>query len=206
MPKTTLTTILVSLISAATVSVSAAAEPDLMAGFYMGGGLNYTNLELDGEQSSILVDDSSVGYGVIAGFSLNPNIAFELGYKDFGTIEENYESGNSSDTELSATTLAMKINLPIDAGVGLFLGFGYGRYDGEFLFTDTRGTGGQKTEFDENGYFVQMGLRYAVWEKLSLGLSYQYHGFKVDNQFDQSDIGSVDSTLSEISMDAMYEF
>jgi Outer membrane protein beta-barrel domain len=102
------------------------AQAQINDGFYIGGGLGLSTFKLDevkdddGDIEGELVDENGFSYGINAGYAISNGILFELGYQSLYNSSHSPYEDFEIDTDLIATTLGMKLILPVDNGWGLF--------------------------------------------------------------------------------------
>lgn len=105
--------------AAASLSVPVAASAD--SGFFIGGGIGSTTI--DETFDGIDLDADSTAYRITGGLKLGELFGIELGYQDFGDIDETIVVGPvSSLTRISADgwTLGGTLGLPVGENVSLF--------------------------------------------------------------------------------------
>jgi hypothetical protein len=77
-----------------------AQSPDNEEGIYIGGSVGQFNLEIDGidgvDEAVETLDDSDTAWQAFIGWRLNPYIALQAAYIDFGGPEDDFSTGGSS--------------------------------------------------------------------------------------------------------------
>jgi OOP family OmpA-OmpF porin len=64
------------------------ASPVFAEGFYIGADLGSSNMSLDVKNNSL--DKNNTTWGINGGYKFSPYLAAELGYRNFGKVDENY--------------------------------------------------------------------------------------------------------------------
>lgn len=104
-------------------------------GFYLGGGVGQFNLKLDNvdqvDNAIRRLDDSDTAWKAFVGYRLNPYVAFEAAYVDFGRPSDRFEtagSGGDFSAEISGFEPSVIGTIPVGP-VELFGKVGYLFYD-----------------------------------------------------------------------------
>lgn len=105
-------------------------------GFYAGASIGRATIDAcDGVTNC---DDEDTSWKISAGWQLNPNIAFEAAWVDFGEISGSI-GGLAVSAEADGWTLAAKGILPLNEQASLFGKFGMIRWDAEGLYALSSG-------------------------------------------------------------------
>ena len=145
-----------------------------------------------------------LGLGLFAGYQLNPNLGFELGYDWLGKYDTTSGTGaNTLKTEAKSQMIqaTMKISFPATNVLDLYgrLGGAYAWTDSEISFANTSETGKK-----HGAAFVgALGAEYAIDRDWAARLEYQYTTPLGDASLDRSGI-EMDNGL--ISFGMLYRF
>ena len=145
-----------------------------------------------------------LGLGLFAGYQLNPNLGFELGYDWLGKYDTTSGTGtNTLNTEAKSQMIqaTMKISFPATNVLDLYgrLGGAYTWTDSEISFANTSETGKK-----HGAAFVgALGAEYAIDRDWAARLEYQYTTPLGDASLDRSGI-ELDNGL--ISFGMLYRF
>ena len=181
--------------TAALVSFSAAAQAENTMsntnGFYVGG--NYGYVKIDGDDS--FDDNNDVKEGVI-GYRLNPFLALEGSYIDFGSY------GNSlASAKTDGYTAALKATLPIGDRVELFAKGGQLWYK-----TDYNTAVGNNSD-DDKGVFAGAGVGFKVTENFLVNAQYTWYDVNMDaKEVTQNGTGKTNTDFKQATVGAEYRF
>jgi OOP family OmpA-OmpF porin len=195
----------------ATGAVQAAAQDNT---WYAGGKAGWSNYygvdhnEYAEAISQALGNTSEntddLGLGLFAGYQLNPNLGFELGYDWLGKYESKSGTGpNTLNTEAKGQMIqaTMKISFPATSVLDLYgrLGGAYAWTESEFSFANISETGKK-----HGAAFVgALGAEYAIDRDWAARFEYQYTTPLGDTSLDRSGI-ELDNGL--ISFGMLYRF
>lgn len=112
-----------------------AQSPDNDEGFYVGGGVGQFNIEIDGvdglDEAIGTLDDNDTAWQAFVGWRLNPYIALQAAYVDYGGPEDDIRTSGSSGNyraELAGFAPSIIGSLPLGP-VELSAKLGYYFYD-----------------------------------------------------------------------------
>ncbi len=183
----------VSLVSA----WGAAALADEDTGFYVGGGLGASSLEIDGRFVAISdevrfeLDDDDVGYKLFAGWQFLPFLGVEGGYVDFGEVDDN-SGGVRSEASADGWDIFLVGNLPLGM-IDLFAKAGVIAYNVD-VEVRSEGPGGPFSKDNSSEDFA-----YGAGAAVELG------SFAVRAEYEYFDVSEFD-TLSLWSIGLSYQF
>jgi len=181
--------------TAALISFSAAAQAENTMtndhGFYVGG--NYGYVKIDGQDS--FDDHNDVKEGVL-GYRLNPYLAVEGSYIDFG------DYGNSlASASTDGYTAALKAILPLGDRLELFAKGGQLWYR-----TDYKTAVGNNSN-DDKGVFAGAGVGFKVTENFLLNAQYTWYDTKMDaKDIEQNGTGKTNTDFKQATVGAEYRF
>ncbi|MGQ5525597.1 outer membrane beta-barrel protein [Chitinimonas sp. PSY-7] len=113
-------------ISSLVIAASLTA-PVLAEGFYAGADLGRANVKTPSIQGEVVNDEvnlkkNSTAMGVFAGYQFHPNIAVEVGYRDFGSVKGSepvelnvFDIAKISGTNVNALPADLKSNATLNA-------------------------------------------------------------------------------------------
>jgi opacity protein-like surface antigen len=179
MRKTIVATAVALMGVAASVSANA-AESDNPSGFYVGAGWGQFNLDVDGldEAGSAIesiVETDSNAWKIFTGYRLNPYLAFEAAYIDFGSANDRFEaSGSDGNYEIDVSGFAPYVIGTIPLGpVELFGKVGYYFYDIDVnVDLDAPGPDVDSSHSDSN-FLYGGGLGVTLFERLNVRAEYE---------------------------------
>ncbi len=143
-------------------------EYDKDVNFYVGlyGGSANTTIEFEGDIG--LLDDDNQSYTALAGFSLNPYVAVEGAYSDFGTPSSELFGESQND----AYSLNLLVKYPILDRIYPYIKIGYISWDTK----DDDGTQIGGTDFTRGA-----GVVFKIVQDIEVDLRYDYYIFKINN-------------------------
>ncbi|PND37340.1 hypothetical protein C1O66_07215 [Paucibacter aquatile] len=100
----------------ALIAGTASAAPGTDSNFYIGADIGSSKFKVDGESGS------KTGFGATLGYTLNPNVAFELSARRLGTWKEGSVSAKANALQASVLGIA-----PITNEFSLYGRLGVGR-------------------------------------------------------------------------------
>lgn len=195
----------------ATGAVQAAAQDNTWYAGGKAGWSNYYGVDHNQYADSIAQtlgntseNTDDLGLGLFAGYQLNPNLGFELGYDWLGKYDT--RSGTGTDilnTEAKSQMIqaTMKISFPATNVLDLYgrLGGAYAWTDSEISFANTSETGKK-----HGAAFVgALGAEYAIDRDWAARIEYQYTTPLGDASLDRSGI-ELDNGLLSVGM--LYRF
>ena len=129
-------------------------------------------------------EDSDTYLGVGVGFKVTQNLAFEIGYRNFGEAEDKYFDENFDYKETysaEALSVAAVGILPVGPSVELFAKLGFDVWDAEWKGRATNGfeTIKDKESDDGTDLFYAIGAAFNVNANTDIHLEYQRHSFEV---------------------------
>lgn len=147
---------------------------------------------------------SDLGLGAFAGYQLNPNLGFELGYDWLGKYKMSGGSGVDAlngEAKSQLVQATMKISFPATNVLDL-----YGRLGGGYAWTDSKisDVAGSATGKKRGAAFVgALGAEYTIDQNWAARLEYQYTTPLGDTSIDRSGI-ELDNGLLAFGM--LYRF
>lgn len=160
---TTATATLLALALGAASFGSQAAEP---TGFYAGVGVGQAMID-EGP-----IDDDDTAYQVFGGYQANPYLGFELGYTDFGKIEDSF---NGVDGKVEADTFSLTAvgTVPFTSSFSGYGRLGFHDWDAEAEL------GGVRVDSDGTDPVYGLGVQYRFTDNLAL--RGEYSRFEMDD-------------------------
>lgn len=158
-------TIALALIAATTMFFATAASA--AEGFYLGAGVG------QGKHSGMpnfgvpVTKSSDTTYDILAGYSLNENVAFEAAYTNLGRMV-----AGTANTKFSAVSLDVVGKLPIPAVSGLSVFGKAGVARTTIDITSNRNAGGNVGKTSTNGVTYGFGAGYDFTPDFGVTLSY----------------------------------
>ena len=155
-----------------------AQSPENDEGLYIGGGVGQFDLEIDGldgtDEALTRLDDDDTAWQAFVGYRLNPYIALQAAYVDFGAPEDEFETSTGDHgkfgAELSGFAPAVIGILPLGP-VELSATLGYYFYDVEI----TGDIDDPDIDSDDSGedVFYGVGVGATFLERLHAKLAYE---------------------------------
>lgn len=141
-----------------------------LAGGYIGAAYGKVNHDLPAFEEPNSIE-------LLAGFSVNENIAVEVSYLDLGEASDNIPP----DWKLSINgfTLGAVARYPVSSQVELQAKAGLFSWDAEI----TEDGFGTIAEDDDSDFFYGFGAMFKINEKMSLGIRYSFYE-AIDEDFD----------------------
>jgi OmpA-OmpF porin, OOP family len=147
-------------------------------GFY--GGASIGQATIDACDGVTNCDDEDTGWKVFGGWELNPNVAFEAGFVDFGEISGSI-GGTSVSAEADGWTLAAKGTWPVNEQFGVFGKFGA-------IMWDVEG-GGAADGVSDDGTDLLYGLGAQYMFTDQFGLVGEWEWYDIDSDVDLFSVG-----------------
>lgn len=164
------------------------------SGLYLSAGVGMTQVD----SSLSLKDDKGTIPRVAAGWQLTPNFGVEAAYHNFSETEDPF--GTLSKWDISGTSVAGTLRLPLSGRLALFSKLGYMWWSTDLSDTNcSRGPAGcSTTDYDisEANYFLGVGLGYELTDMLELELEYANFDFDFNDR-------NLDTFNNETSMVAL---
>ncbi|MBT4972500.1 MAG: porin family protein [Thiotrichales bacterium] len=110
--KTSLITVGVSIALASSMGTAVAGGD---SPFYLTGGLQNSNFDLNINTAGISVDDSASGFNLAVGYEINDNWSIEGGYSDIGEIGASASAAGSTTYSGKTLTYNGSIDLKVDS-------------------------------------------------------------------------------------------
>jgi len=127
--------------------------------------------------------DTYLGFGV--GFGVNENLAFEVGYKDFGEAKDKYvctdgftRTNCTDSVEATAISFAAVGILPLGSSAKVFAKLGLDMWKGKAKF-EADGYGSDSEDDDGTDLFYSVGAAFDVTSSTDIHIEYQKHSFDV---------------------------
>ena len=149
-------------------------------GFYAGASVGQATI--DACDGVINCDDEDTGWKIFGGWELNPNIAFEAAYVDFGEISGSI-GGSSVSAEVDGWSLAAKGMLPLNEQFGVFGKFG-------MIMWDVEGCGADSV-FEDDGTELIFGLGAQYMFTDHFGIVGEWDWYDIDDDVDLFSIGAL---------------
>lgn len=148
------------------------------SGFYAGGSVGQATIDAcDGVTNC---DDEDTSWKIFGGWQLNPNVAFEAGWVDFGEVSGSI-GGSAVSAQVDGWTLAAKGILPLNDQFSLFGKLG-------MISWDAKG-GGAASGVNDDGTDLLYGLgaQYMVTDRV--GIVGEWEWYDIDNDVDLLSVG-----------------
>jgi OmpA-OmpF porin, OOP family len=156
-------------------SAPALADSPFSAELLLGTADQKSTIKFMGTSESTSGDDISLGVRGV--YTMNPNLAFEIAYQNYGQTDDTYidEFGDTINDKVSskALNLGVKGMLPLNNGVILYGRAGVAVWDLKFRETDSAFPGEVFTADDSgNDIYYGVGVQYDLNPQLSIGVEY----------------------------------
>ena len=148
---------------------STAALADKGNGFYLGGGLGYAGQQIDCEGISDC-SKSHVGFKLLGGYQVIPNLAIEASYGDTGRTKVSEDGMNASLKTHSFTVAALGI-YPVSKEVELFGKLGV--HSTRTRFNTTFTSASVSESFNASGLLAGVGAQYRFTSNLIGRVEYE---------------------------------
>lgn len=146
--------------------------------FYAGAGIGQSTIDAcDGVTHC---DDEDTSWKIFGGWQLNPNLAFEAGWVDFGEISGSI-GGSAVSAEADGLTLAAKGSLPLNEQFSVFGKLGMVMWDVE--------GGGAASGIDNDGTDLLYGIGAQYMFTDRVGLVGEWEWYDIDDDVDLLSIG-----------------
>lgn len=172
--------IVAAVLFGAASSVALAQSPDNDEGFYVGGGVGQFNLEIDGidgiDEAIERLDDDDTAWQAFIGWRINPYIALQAAYVDYGRPEDDFSTAGSSGNyraELSGFAPSIIGTLPLGP-LEISAKIGYYFYDLE-ITADIDDPLAPDFDSDDSGedVFYGIGIGMTFFDRLHAKLEYE---------------------------------
>ena len=153
----------IPLAALAALSLSAPGLVLADSGLFIGGSVG--NSTLDEDIDGTLFDDNATAYRLVTGYQFSDTFGIEIGFQDFGEIDETVENPLPVEASISADgwTAGVTLDLPVGDQFSLFGRAGYFFWDADVVIDgfplDIPG--------DENPYYGA-GARFNLSKNFSL--------------------------------------
>jgi hypothetical protein len=174
--------ILAATLVALSCGTALAQSPDNDEGLYIGAGYGQFNVNVDDiddtDEALSAIDDEDNAWKIFAGWRLNPYVAFELNYVDFGensgsTGSDTGGSSGNYTAELAGFQPAIYGIFPLGP-VELFGKVGYYFYDVDLaLNLDDLDEDNFSADTSEEALSYGFGIGGTVFERLNLKVEYE---------------------------------
>jgi len=149
-------------------------------GFYAGASIGQATIDAcDGVTSC---DDEDTSWKIFGGWELNPNIAFEAAYVDFGEVSGSI-GGSAVSAEVDGWSLAAKGMLPLNEQFGVFGKLGMIKWDVE--------GGGAASGIDDDGTDLMYGIGAQYMFTDQFGIVGEWEWYDMDDDVDLFSIGAL---------------
>lgn len=159
--------VFVKSIAASTLLCAASLS---LAGEYYGSA-NLIRSEVDLDISGM--DDADTSFSIAGGYKFNENVAFELGYIDFGEAKASGRGSASWDAD--AIEISVAGLLPLSAQGGLYTRLGLDFWDSTFRYSSVPFFGSGKASDDGTDLFYGLGGYVNLGSNVNVHLEYQFH-------------------------------
>jgi opacity protein-like surface antigen len=170
-----------TLLAALTSGTALAQSPENDEGLYLGVGFGQFNVNVDDfddtDEAIQRIDDEDNAWKIFAGWRINPYVAFELNYVDFG--ENSGSTGSSASgsegdysVELAGFQPAIYGIFPLGP-VELFGKVGYYFYDVDLAFDFDLDDLDKRTDSNAEAWSYGAGIGVTLFERLNAKLEYE---------------------------------
>lgn len=151
------------------------------SGLYVGGGVGQFDIDINGidgiDEAVERLDDDDTAWQAFIGWRLNPFLALQVAYIDFGRPEDDFSTaGSSGNYKADISGFAPTVIGTLPAGpIELFAKIGYYFYDLE-ITANLDDLGGDVFRSDDSGEDVMWGggVGVTLFERLSAKLEYEW--------------------------------
>lgn len=149
---------------------------------------------------------NDISLGIRAALKVNPNLAFELAYQDYGETDDTYTDlyGDTITDKVSSSAVNMGVKgiIPFEGGFSLHGRIGLSLWQAEIKETDSAFPGETfKADDDGSDLYYGLGLQYDISPEFVVGVEYAY------TDMDVSIEGiSVDHEVKNLSLSLGYKF
>lgn len=163
---------IVLMMALAAIALASTALAADKTGFYLGGGIGWSNIEVKGEVpdlGDLDFNEDDLGYKFFAGYRILPFLAIEGGYVDFGNPSATFGSGDTTlDTEIKLDGWDLYGVGILPLGIfDVYAKVGYFWWDSEVRAA----LGGESDRDSDSGSDLAYGIGGALWlGQLSLRL------------------------------------
>jgi len=175
---------------------------------YITGQLGQSNIDAGDAIFADSLDDNDTYYGLGVGVHVTENLAFEIGYHDFGKIDAQYTELNPDNVfngteslKLDSIGIAAVGILPIDRNFSIFGKIGLDLWNATWKdsytasYIDGIAQGSDSVKDDGADIFATMGAIFDISEAANLFIEYQMHSFNVKGKAYESIDGYYDVNL-----------
>jgi OOP family OmpA-OmpF porin len=149
-------------------------------GIYAGASIGQATIDAcDGITSC---DDEDTSWKIFGGWELNPNIAFEAAWVDFGEISGSM-GGSAVRAETDGWSFAAKGMLPLNERFGVFGKFG-------MIMWDVEGSGAA-SGIDDDGTDLMYGIGGQYMFTKRFGIVGEWEWYDIDDDVDLFSIGAL---------------
>lgn len=174
----------------ASVSFSSQAAPGGNdSGIYVGGNFGY--VKVDGEDD---FDDDNKVYQGLLGYRINPYIAIEGSYIDFGKY-----GSSLAHAETDGYTGALKLTAPIGDRVELYA------KGGQLWYKTDYNIAGAKGDQNDEAVFAGAGVGFKVTDNLVLNAEYTWYDVDLDAS-DVQDGKDTNTDFNQVTAGVEYRF
>lgn len=171
------------------------------AGFYLGAGIGYSELDNDTldwlESIGANTDDSDTGYKLFAGYQFNPYYAVEASYVDLGAASASGASGADSaklTLGMDGYTAALVGKLPIASGVSVLGKLGMIAWDADLDLDATIDGQSYDAHAEEDGTdpYYGIGAEYVIDRFMLRG---EYERYDISESGEDFEIDLISASL-----------
>ncbi|ETX10108.1 membrane protein [Marinomonas ushuaiensis DSM 15871] len=159
------------------------------SGFYVGGNYGYLKVESDDDFD----DSNDVSQGII-GYRLNPFIALESSYINFGRY-----GSDLANAETTGYTAAVKGTIPLSQTVEVFAKAGQLWHETDYNVTSFSGSS------DDKSLFAGAGVNFKVTENFLVNAQYTWYDVDLEADNVSSD-SKFETDFNQASVGAEYRF
>ena len=168
----------IKLIGAILLTLGISGTALAQNGFYAGASIGQATIDACSGVSNC--DDDDTAWKIFGGWELNPNLAFEGAYVDFGEASGSIGSSRVS-TEVDGWSLAAKGMLPLNEKFGVFGKLG-------MIMWDAEGDGAASGN-DDDGTDLMFGLGAQYMFADKYGIVGEWEWYDIDDDIDLFSIG-----------------
>lgn len=209
-----------SFLALALLALTLVGAPAFAAGPYIIGQVGKSDIDAGKGTFADSLDDTDTYFGIGVGFQVSQNLAFEVGYHNFGKIEADYGgvftdgfADGTESVELDSVSVAAVGTLPIGPSVGLYGKVGLDLWNAEwkdrYREDSPEGYLSQSDTASDDGadIFFAAGANFYLSEYSSIFIEYQVHQFDVSTEaYGGNESVDLDVDVDTLSVGINYSF